>query len=129
MKRVTGLGGVFFRCQDNQQIKDWYHKHLGIDSGDHGKIFRWRELDAPEQRGATVWMPLPKDTDQFPPGQHLMINYRVDNLEALLAALKDEGVEIVGDIQHDPFGKFASIVDPEGQKIALWEPIADEQAP
>lgn len=123
MKRVTGLGGVFFKTEDPKKIKAWYEKHLGM-----GEIFSWREVDAPEGKpnAITVWSPFKKDTDYFNPSEkHFMFNYRVENLVELIKVLKEEGVEVVGEIQEFPYGKFGWIMDPDGNKIELWEPKDD----
>lgn len=123
MKRVTGLGGVFFKSNDPKKIKEWYQTHLGV-----GEIFSWKEVDKPDTKinAMTVWSPFKKDTDYFNPSEkEFMFNYRVENLVELLKILKDEGVEIVGEIKVESYGKFGWIMDPEGNKIELWEPIDD----
>jgi catechol 2,3-dioxygenase-like lactoylglutathione lyase family enzyme len=130
MKRVTGLGGVFFKTPDPDGLKDWYRRHLGIESDPWGFSFFWRKPDAPEEKGYTVWSPFPDSTKYFAPSaEPYMINYRVDDLEALLAALAAEGVEIVGGPDTEENGKFAWILDPEGRKIELWEPVASARDP
>lgn len=122
MKRVTGIGGIFFKAQDPETMKDWYRTHLGIDAGQYGATFDWREADDPEKQGQTVWSLFPHDTKYFNPGTSpFMVNYRVADLEALVAALSEEGVE-VSKIADDGYGKFAWISDPEGNRIELWEP-------
>lgn len=122
-KRVTGLGGVFFKCRDPEAIKSWYEKHLHIDNGEYGAVFKWRHSDQPEREGITAWSPFPGDTTYYHPSKKdFMFNYRVENLEELLKVLKSEGVEIVGDIEEYSYGKFGWIMDPEGNKIELWEP-------
>ena len=125
-KRVSGIGGIFFKTRDPESMKAWYNKHLHLDAGEHGAIFKWRDLHDPEKEGATVWSPFPDDTSYFKPAtKDFMLNYRVENLEELLKVLKEEGVEIVGKTETYPYGKFGWILDPEGNKIELWEP-ADE---
>jgi predicted enzyme related to lactoylglutathione lyase len=127
IKRVTGLGGVFFKTQNPDQIKEWYNKHLGIDAGPYGATFEWRQKDDPEKPGTTAWNPFKETTQYFSPSEKsFMINYRVDDLEKLLEALRSEGVEIVGDMQAEVYGKFAWIMDPEGNKIELWEPVDEK---
>jgi len=122
-KRVTGLGGVFFKSNNPAALKDWYKKHLEIDSGEHGAMFHWRHHDDPAREGNTVWSVFPDDTDYFKPGtREFMFNYRVENLKELLRVLKKEGVEVVGEIEEYPYGKFGWIMDPDGNKIELWEP-------
>jgi predicted enzyme related to lactoylglutathione lyase len=123
MKRVTGLGGVFFKANDPKKMKEWYKNHLNV-----GEIFSWKEVDAPNDKSnaMTVWSPFKKDTDYFNPSEKpFMFNYRVENLVELIKVLREEGVEIVGEIQEFPYGKFGWIMDPEGNKIELWEPKDD----
>jgi predicted enzyme related to lactoylglutathione lyase len=127
MKRVTGIGGIFFNSEDPEKLKKWYDRHLGIKSDEYGGIFRWRNFDNPDQQGYTAWGPFSKDTKYFFPSQKpYMLNYRVKNLEKLLEALKEEGVETVGEIEEYDYGKFGWILDPEGNKIELWEPMDDK---
>ena len=126
MKRVTGLGGVFFKTEDPKKIKAWYEKHLGMNMDEYGFSFRWKDLDNPDANvpALTAWSPFKEDTTYFSPSKkQFMFNYRVENLVELLKALKEEGVEIVGEIQEFPYGKFGWIMDPDGNKIELWEPI------
>jgi predicted enzyme related to lactoylglutathione lyase len=125
MKRVTGLGGIFFKSNDTTTLKAWYSKHLGINTDQYGATFSWQSQAG--NIGHTVWSLFKKDTDYFNPGeQEYMINYRVANLEELLKVLKEEGVEIVGDMEVYDYGKFGWILDPEGHKIELWEPVNEE---
>lgn len=127
-KRVSGLGGVFFKAKDPQAVKAWYKKHLHIDSGEHGAMFKWRSEENPDETGITVWSPFPADTDYFQPAKkEFMFNYRVENLEELLKVLEQEGVEILGEMETYPYGKFGWIMDPEGNKIELWEPADQDQ--
>lgn len=129
MKRVTGIGGIFFKCEDVKAQKEWYQQHLGIPpvSDEGGGMFVWREKDAPEQIGITAWSPFKKDSNYFAPSEKpFMFNYRVENLAALLEELKKEGVQIVGAMEEYSYGKFGWIMDPEGNKIELWEPIDEE---
>jgi predicted enzyme related to lactoylglutathione lyase len=124
MKRVTGIGGVFFKCKDPEKIKKWYDKHLGIKTGQYGGGFNWRAYDMPDQKGFTAWSPFSKSSTYFSPSKKdFMFNYRVDNLEKLLETLRNEGVEIVGNVEEYEYGKFGWIMDPEGNKIELWEPV------
>lgn len=125
MKRVTGIGGIFYRAKDKTTLLEWYKKHLGIQAEDWGFMFRW---DQP--KGYTVWSLFKDDTEYFAPSERpFMINFRVDDLEALMPVLKEEGVQIAGDIENHENGKFAWVVDPEGTKIELWEPIDPEKDP
>ncbi|CAG5076273.1 VOC family protein [Parvicella tangerina] len=124
MKKVTGIGGVFFKSRDPQAAKDWYAKHLGFNTDEYGATFQFRELDAPEKVGNLQWSPFKDDTDYFEPSQkEFMVNFRVDNLEALMEELKREGVTICDEIATYEYGKFLHIMDNDGNKIELWEPI------
>ena len=123
MKKVSGIGGVFFKCKDPQKVKDWYAKNLGVEGDEYGVNFEWIQADDPSKKGMTVWAPFPGDTKYFDPSEKdFMINYRVENLEALVAELKSAGVTILDDIATYDYGKFVHILDPEGNKIELWEP-------
>jgi predicted enzyme related to lactoylglutathione lyase len=124
-KRVTGLGGVFFKCNDPKKIKEWYDKHLGMTMTEYGFSFEWKEIGKEDAKvpAQTAWSPFKEDTKYFSPSEkQFMFNYRVENLVELLKALKEEGVTIVGEMQEESYGKFAWILDPEGNKIELWEP-------
>jgi predicted enzyme related to lactoylglutathione lyase len=123
MRRVTGIGGVFFKAQDPASLAAWYERHLGLPKAADGcVIFQWRERDR-DLPGATVWNPFPENTTYFGPGAApFMLNYRVENLDALLELLKSEGVEIDPRREDSQYGSFAWIVDPEGNRIELWEP-------
>ncbi len=126
MKRVTGIGGIFFKSKDPKQTYEWYSKHLGIECNEYGASFEWREKEDKEQIGTTAWSIFNNNTDYFNPSEkEFMFNYRVDNLVELLKVLKEEGVTIVGEIQEFSYGKFGWILDPDGNKIELWEPIDD----
>jgi predicted enzyme related to lactoylglutathione lyase len=130
MKRVTGLGGVFFKSQDKTALTKWYSDRLGLDADEYGKMFQWRDDENPESRGYTVWSPFKEDTKYFEPSSKpFMINFRVDDLAGLLAALRQEGVQVVGEIQDEENGRFGWIMDPEGNKIELWEPVDCEKDP
>lgn len=123
MKKVTGIGGIFFKCKDPNAVRDWYQKHLGLNTNPYGAVFEWRQGADPEKKGFTQWSPFDENTNYFEPsGREFMINYRVENIEALVAQLKSEGVTVIGEIQAYDYGKFAHIVDVEGAKIELWEP-------
>ena len=123
MKKVTGIGGVFFKCKDPDAIKAWYKTHLGLDTDQYGTTFEWRQGDDSTKKGFTQWSPFKESTDYFEPSQReFMINYRVENLEVLVAQLRAEGVTIVDEIEAFDYGKFVHILDVEGNKIELWEP-------
>lgn len=122
MKRVTSLGGVFFKCQNPEKMREWYSKHLGLNTDLYGTTFEWRHSDEAEKKGFTVWSPFKDDTKYFEPSKkEFMINYRVENLEWLLEQLKEEGIQIVSEIEVFEYGKFAHIMDVEGNKVELWE--------
>ena len=126
MKKVTGIGGVFFKCKDPKTVNEWYKKNLGFDTTPYGTSFHWREAEDAEKKGLTQWNPFPEATTYFEPsGKDFMINYRVENLEALVEELKKENVTIVDKIESYDYGKFVHIMDPEGNKIQLWEPAGE----
>ncbi|UOK42992.1 MULTISPECIES: VOC family protein [Flavobacterium] len=121
IKRVTGLGGFFFKCDDSNATKDWYKNHLGIPVDQYGWTFWWKDREGNDC--STQWSPFPAETKYFEPSQkQFMMNFRVDNLEELLKVLKEEGVTIVDEMESYDYGKFGLILDPEGNKIELWEP-------
>jgi predicted enzyme related to lactoylglutathione lyase len=123
MKKVTGIGGVFFKCKNPKAINEWYKLHLGFDTTPYGTSFEWREADDSTKKGLTQWNPFPDDTKYFAPSnKDFMINYRVANLEQLVEELKREHVTVVDKIESFDYGKFVHILDPEGNKIQLWEP-------
>ncbi|SKB48612.1 Catechol 2,3-dioxygenase [Salegentibacter holothuriorum] len=120
-KRVTGIGGVFFKSKDPKAVKEWYSKHLGLNTDQWGCTFWW--MDENGNKCSTQWSPFKEDTEYFKPSdKDFMMNYRVENLEELLKALKTEGVEVMDEIQKVEEGKFGWIMDLEGNKIELWEP-------
>lgn len=124
MKKVTGIGGVFLKCEDTKKMKDWYAKNLGIESGEYGGGFEWREKDNAEQMGYTAWNTFPADTKYFDPSKkEFMINYRVADLVGLVEQLKKDGVTIIDEIATYDYGKFVHILDIEGNAIELWEPL------
>lgn len=121
--RVTGIGGIFFKCKDPGKIRDWYQQHLGLNTNQYGAVFEWRLGADTTKKGFTQWSPFKETTQYFAPSaKEFMINYRVDNLEVLLAELKQNGVTITDSMEVYDYGKFVHIVDPEGNKIELWEP-------
>jgi predicted enzyme related to lactoylglutathione lyase len=123
MKKVTGIGGIFFKCKDPKKLTAWYHKHLGLDTNPYGATFEWFESADSTKKGQTQWSPFPETTKYFEPStKDFMINYRVENLVALVDELKKEGVSIVDTIETYDYGKFVHILDAEGNKIELWEP-------
>jgi D-3-phosphoglycerate dehydrogenase / 2-oxoglutarate reductase len=122
LKRVTGIGGFFFKANDSKRLVEWYGKHLGLKTDQYGSTFWWKDKEGNDC--STQWSPFAADTTYFSPSEkQFMQNFRVENLEALLEKLKQEGVTIVGDFETYDYGKFGWILDPEGNKIELWEPI------
>lgn len=125
MKKVTGLGGIFFKCKDPKKMMEWYKNHLGMDTNEYGVTFEWREQTDPAKTGVTQWSPFSESTTYFAPSsKDFMINYRVENLEALVESLKQKGVTLLDEITSYDYGKFIHIMDVEGNKIELWEPSA-----
>jgi predicted enzyme related to lactoylglutathione lyase len=125
MKRVTGIGGIFFKSEDPKKLKAWYGQHLDLKITDWGSTFYWIDPNDPAAKvpARTEWSPFKNDTTYFSPSEKpFMFNYRVENLVELLKVLGDEGVTVVGAMEEYPYGKFGWIMDPEGNKIELWEP-------
>ena len=123
MKRVTGIGGIFFKCQDPEKMKQWYKTHLGFNTDPYGTKFDWQEEGDSTKKGYTLWAPFAEKTKYFEPSsKDFMINYRVENLEALVEELKKEGVTILDKMETYDYGKFVHILDVEGNKIELFEP-------
>jgi predicted enzyme related to lactoylglutathione lyase len=123
---VAALGGIFFKSQDPDRLKAWYKKHLGIEAGQYGAVFQWRKEAPGNGRGFTAWSIMSDETEYFAPSTHdHLINYRVNDLDALLEKLRNDGVEIVGEPEEYSYGKFGWILDPDGRKIELWEPFDD----
>lgn len=124
MKRVTGIGGIFFQARDPVALRAWYKAHLGIDVQDWGGAeLRWADAATDPAAGSTIWSIGSAGGDQFPVGAApFMINYRVDDLDALLQVLRDEGCEVLEKADDSGYGKFGWVMDPEGNKVELWEP-------
>jgi predicted enzyme related to lactoylglutathione lyase len=124
MKRVTGIGGVFFKSNDPKALAQWYRIHLGLEVSEWGgAAFQWSGPDNPAGTGTTMWNPFKADTDYFAPSAaSFMINYRVDDLHALLAALRAEACQVVDKVDESEYGKFGWVIDPDGNKVELWEP-------
>ena len=124
MERVNGIGGVFFKARDPKKMAAWYRDHLGIQSRGGYADFLWREKDQPDQIGHTAWALFPTNTSYFgSSAAPMMINYRVASLERMLAQLRRAGVA-VEKVEDQDYGRFAWIMDPEGNRIELWEPKA-----
>lgn len=127
MEKVTGIGGVFLKVKDGKALAAWYDKHLGFSFGENSYvIFEWMNKNNPDVPGQTVFSFFKNESKKFEPSTSpFMINFRVKDLQALLKKLKEEGVEIIGEMQEYEYGKFGWVMDPEGNKIELWEPVDD----
>jgi predicted enzyme related to lactoylglutathione lyase len=123
MKRVTGIGGIFFKARDAEALREWYRRHLGIDVQEWGgAAFTWSDAEGKPTGGTTIWS-VGDDGSHFAPGTSpFMVNYRVADVHALVRALKDEGCNVLDKIEESEYGKFAWVLDPEGNKVELWEP-------
>lgn len=123
MKRVTGIGGIFFRCKNPKLVREWYQKHLGLNTNEYGAVFEWYQGADSTKKGFSQWSPFNEKTKYFDPStKEFMINYRVENLKRLVELLKQEGVTVLDTIETYEYGKFVHIMDIEGNKIELWEP-------
>ncbi len=122
--KVTGIGGIFFRSKNPTETKEWYGDNLGLAINEYGSSFEFRNANRPEEINYLQWSPFDEGTDYFDPSEkEFMINYRVQNIEGLVKKLKDNGVTIVDEIEKYEYGKFVHILDPEGNKLELWEPV------
>lgn len=119
--RVIGIGGVFFKTQNQGDLKKWYEKHLGFKTNKYGTVFEFGKLNAPGKKGHLQWSPFTADSDYF--DKEYMINYRVEHLEELIDQMRKDGVTIVDNIEHYDYGKFVHVRDNEGTMIELWEPV------
>lgn len=126
MKRVTGIGGIFFTAKDPIALRAWYQRHLGIDVQEWGgAAFVWADGEGKPTTGTTIWSVAQASGDAFAPSASpFMVNYRVENLDALLQALRDEGCNVLDASDDSEFGKFGWVIDPEGNKVELWQPPA-----
>jgi predicted enzyme related to lactoylglutathione lyase len=123
MKKVTGIGGIFFKCKDPNKMREWYQQHLGLNTNQYGAVFEWHQGADSTKKGYTNWSPFNETTKYFEPStKDFMVNYRVDDLEALVEELKQSGVTILDTIETYDYGKFVHILDAEGNKVELWEP-------
>ena len=122
--KVTGIGGIFFFSEDPQKTKYWYSKNLGLETNEWGSSFEFRNAHRPEEINYLQWSPFKQGSEYFAPSKkEFMINYRVQNIEGLVRNLKANGVTILDEIETFDYGKFVHIMDAEGNKIELWEPI------
>jgi len=124
MRRVTGIGGIFFKAKNAQVLHDWYRKHLGIDVQEWGGTsFDWKDADGKSTAGTTAWFIEPRESDHYKPSNSsFMVNYRVEDLLSLVKILAEEKVEIIGEVEETEYGKFAWVMDPDGNKVELREP-------
>ncbi len=123
MKKVTGIGGIFFKCKDPGKMREWYQTHLGLNTNEYGTVFEWWQGADSTKKGFTQWSPFNEKTTYFEPStKDFMINYRVANLDLLVEELKKNGVTVVDNIETVEYGKFVHILDVEGNKLELWEP-------
>jgi predicted enzyme related to lactoylglutathione lyase len=126
MKQVTGIGGVFFKANDPEKLGEWYRKHLGLEVEDYGGVSFWENSPSnenPKRQAFTIWSPFAADTDYFAPSEKpFMINFRVANLDELLAQLRRDGIQVDERTEKSEFGYFGWAMDPEGNRIELWEP-------
>ncbi len=122
--RVTGIGGIFFFCDDPDAVKEWYGKHLGLATDQWGSSFEFRNANRPDEINYLQWSPFKKGSEYFAPSKkEFMVNYRVHDLDGLLELLRADGVTILDEVETFDYGKFVHILDPEGNKIELWEPV------
>ncbi len=123
IRKVTGIGGIFFKCKDPKKMREWYKTNLGLNTNEYGAVFEWRQGADTTKKGFSQWSPFPEKTKYFEPStKDFMINYRVENIEELVGELRKSGVQITDTIEAYEYGKFVHIMDIEGNKIELWEP-------
>lgn len=128
MKRVTGIGGIFFQAKDAPALRAWYQRHLGINLQPWGgAAFPWTDAEGRPAAGTTIWSVAPHGSEQFAPGTAaFMVNYRVDDVRALVAALRAEGCHVLDRVEDSEYGVFGWVIDPEGNKVELWQPPAGQ---
>ncbi|MGI4874249.1 MAG: VOC family protein [Janthinobacterium lividum] len=126
MKKVTGLGGIFFKCDNPQAMNEWYANNLGLATGRYGTTFEWRQADNPSKTGSTTWSIFPQDAANFKPSaKPFMVNYRVENIALLVEELRKANVTILDEIAAYDYGKFVHVLDLEGNILELWEPAEE----
>ena len=126
-RKATSIGGIFFKCKDPAKVRAWYREHLGLNTNKYGTVFEWRHAEDSTKRGFTQWSPFKETTNYFKPSEkEFMINYRVENLKALVEQFKRDSVTVTDTIESVSYGKFVHIMDIEGNKIELWEPNDEE---
>ena len=126
MEKVTGIGGVFFKAEDPKGLAAWYAEHLGVPVHEWGgAAFQWHPMDEPERAASTIWSPFKADTKYFEPSpKPYMLNYRVADLDAMLAQLRAAGVTVDEKVDDSEYGRFGWAMDPEGNRFELWQPPA-----
>ena len=126
-RKATSIGGIFFKCKDPAKVRAWYQEHLGLNTNKYGTVFEWRHAEDSTKRGFTQWTPFKEKTTYFKPSEkEFMINYRVENLKAMVEQFKRDSVIVTDTIESVSYGKFVHIMDIEGNKIELWEPKDEE---
>jgi lactoylglutathione lyase len=127
MPKITGIGGVFFKTPDRDATARWFTEKLDLPTDTWGRVFAWRDRDDPEKKGYTVLGLHDAKSEYFDPSeQPFMLNLRVDDLEGMLAELEKRGVQVVKRFDPEPNGRFAHVMGPDGIKLELWEPVADD---
>ncbi len=122
--RVTGIGGIFFKCKDPGAMRDWYGSHFGMPMNEYGAVMEFRTSDRPTEKGYLQWSPFAERTRYFAPStKEFMINYRVNDIDGLVAALRRDSIVVLDSIERFDYGAFVHVMDPEGNKIELWEPL------
>lgn len=122
--KVTGIGGIFFFSEKPEKMKEWYSENLGLEMDEWGSSFEFRNANRPDEINYLQWSPFEQGSEYFLPSKkEFMINYRVQNIEGLVNKLKNNGVTILDSIESYDYGKFVHIMDAEGNKIELWEPV------
>jgi predicted enzyme related to lactoylglutathione lyase len=125
--KITGIGGIFITSSNPDQLKEWYRDKLGLPCDKWGYVFKWRDIESPYHKSYTQWSVMNRGTNYFDPAkQEFMVNYRIQNLDDYLARLQEKGAIQVGEIENYDYGRFAWILDGDGQKIELWEPVDKE---
>lgn len=123
-KKVTGIGGLFFKCQSPAEMRNWYKQNLGLVTNEYGSLFEFRAADNPDKKAYAQWSPMAQNTNYFEPSQkEFMVNFRVENIESLVEELKAADVTVCDEIETYEYGKFVHILDPENNKVELWEPV------
>lgn len=128
MEAITGVGGIFFKSENPAALRAWYSKYLGLHSDQYGAVIRWRRKDEPERFGHTVWSPFSRESNYFEPtSAPYMVNFRVTNLRAMLEQLREAGAWVDDRIEESEYGTFGWFRDPDGTRIELWQPPANEE--